>query len=170
MTKNKQAQEGLKVRGFYRIQITEQDGNVTGDSGWKENLVVNLGFNNYLVKTLGAIAGSAQISHMALGTGGAPGATDTALSGEVSTNGSGSVVRSAVTAATSTSSKTARFTATFSSANSFLTAAANISNVGMFNVSGPTTASGSLFAGNTYTSSSCATNQNVNATYDIIFS
>jgi hypothetical protein len=43
-------------------------------------------------------------------------------------------------------------------------------NVGLFNVSGPTTASGTLFAGNTYTSSSCATNQNVNATYDIIFS
>jgi hypothetical protein len=28
---------------------------------------------------------------------------------------------------------------------------------------------GTLFAGNTYTSSSCATNQNVNATYDITF-
>lgn len=170
MTQKNQAQDGLKIRGFYRIQITEDNGKVVGDSGWKENAVVNLGFNNYLVKTLGAIAGSAQISHMALGTGGAPGATDTALAGEVSTNGSGSVVRSAVTAATSSSSKTARFTATFSSANSFITAAANISNVGMFNVSGPTTASGSLFAGNTYTSSSCATNQNVNATYDIIFS
>lgn len=170
MTQKNQAQDGLKIRGFYRIQITEDNGKVVGDSGWKENAVVNLGFNNYLVKTLAAIAGSAQISHMALGTGGAPGATDTALAGEVSTNGSGSVVRSAVTAATSSSSKTARFTATFSSANSFITAAANISNVGMFNVSGPTTASGSLFAGNTYTSSSCATNQNVNATYDIIFS
>lgn len=163
------AQEGLKIRGFYRLQITEEDGTITGDSGWKENQVTNDGFNNYLVKTLGAIAGSAQISHMALGTGTAPAASATSLNGEVVTNGSSSVVRSAVTAATSSSSKTVRFTATFSSANSFLTASANISNVGMFNVSGPTTASGTLFAGNTYTSSSCATNQNVNATYDIIF-
>lgn len=163
------AQEGLKIRGFYRLQITELDGTITGDSGWKENQVTNDGFNNYLVKTLGAIAGSAQISHMALGTGSAPAASATSLNGEVVTNGSSSVVRSAVTAATSSSSKTVRFTATFSSANSFLTASANISNVGMFNVSGPTTASGTLFAGNTYTSSSCATNQNVNATYDIIF-
>lgn len=168
MAKAKIANDKLKVRGFYRLQLTE-DGKVVGDSGWKENAVVNLGFNNYLVKTLGALSGSAQISHMALGTGGAPSATDTALSGEVSTNGSGSVVRSAVTAATSSNSKTVRFTATFSSANSFITASANISNVGLFNVSGPTTASGSLFAGNTYTSSACATNQNVNATYDIIF-
>lgn len=169
MKKTNLAQEGIKIRGFYRIQIVEDNGKVVGDSGWKKNQVTNLGFNNYLVKTLGALSGSAQISHMALGTGGAPAASDTSLSGEVSTNGSGSVVRSAVTAATSSSSKTARFTATFSSANSFITAAANISNVGMFNVSGPTTASGSLFAGNTYTSSACATNQNVNATYDIIF-
>lgn len=172
MDKKNNVQDGMKVRGFYRIQITEDSPKgpkVVGDSGWKENAVVNLGFNNYLVKTLGAISGSAQVSHMALGTGGAPGATDTALTGEVSTNVSGSVVRSAVTAATSSSSKTVRFTATFSSANSFVTASANISNVGLFNVSGPTTASGSLFAGNTYTSSACATNQNVNATYDIIF-
>lgn len=167
--KNKNTKDAIKVRGFYRIQLENSNGTIAGDSGWKENAVVNLGFNNYLVKLLGAIAGSAQISHMALGTGGAPGATDTSLAGEVSTNGSGSVVRSAITAATSATSKTVRFTATFSSANSFLTASANISNVGLFNVSGPTTASGSLFAGNTYTSSACATNQNVNCTYDIIF-
>lgn len=168
-TSAKLAQDGVKLRGFYRIQIVDDNGAVLGDSGYKENQVTNDGFNNYLVKTLGALSGSAQISHMALGTGGAPAASATTLSGEVSTNGSGSVVRSAVTAATSSSSKTVRFTATFSSANSFITAAANISNVGLFNVSGPTTASGTLFAGNTYTSSSCATNQNVNATYDIIF-
>lgn len=170
MAKSKLGQDTIKkIRGFYRIQITGDNDQILGDSGWKENLVVNLGFNNYLVKTLGALSGSAQISHMALGTGGAPVAADTALSGEVSTNGSGSVVRSAVVAATSSTSKTVRFTATFSSANSFLTASANISNVGLFNVSGPTTASGTLFAGNTYASSACATNQNVNATYDIIF-
>lgn len=162
-------QDGLKIRGFYRVQI-EEDGKIVGDSGWHQNQVTNDGFNNYLVKTLGSISGSAYVSHAALGTGGAPAASATSLGGEVSTNGSGSVVRSAVTAATSSSSKTARFTATFSSANSFLTASANISNIGLFNVSGPTTASGTLFAGNTYTSSACATNQNVNATYDIIFS
>jgi hypothetical protein len=39
----------------------------------------------------------------------------------------------------------------------------------LFQTSGPTTASGTLVAGNTYTSSACATNQNVNVTYDLIF-
>ena len=160
--------EPAKIKGMFRLQISE-DGKVVGDTGWRQNQITNLGFNEYLVKSLGTSLTGQKVSHAALGTGGAPGAADTSLSGEVSTNGSGSVVRAAVTAATSSGSKTLRNTATFSSANSFITASANISNIGLFNVSGPTTASGSLFAGNTYTSSALATNQNVNVTYDIIF-
>ena len=157
-----------KLVGMFHVQI-EENGEIVGDSGWRKNLITNLGFNNYLVQQLGTSLTGSKISHAALGTGGAPVATDTTLSGEVSTNGSGSVVRAAVTAATSSGSKTLRNTATFSSANSFITAAANISNIGLFGVSGPTTASGTLFAGNTYTSSAVATNQNVNVTYDVIF-
>lgn len=162
MIEQKETFEGLKVRGMFRVQITEdEDGktHIVGDTGWQENQVVNLGFNQYLVSTLGAIAGSKQISHMALGSGGAPGAADTTLAGEVEK-------RAGVTAATSSTSKTLRMTATFASSDSFVTNTQNISNVGLFN----TSAGGTIFAGNTYTSSSCATNQNVNATYDIIFS
>lgn len=151
-------QDGMKVKGTYRLQITE-DGKVVGDSGWNENQIVNLGFNDYLVKSLGSISGSKYITHMALGSGTAPGATATSLNGEVE-------VRASVTAASSSSSKTLRLTATFSSSDSFVTNTQNLSNVGLFN----TSSGGTLFAGNTYASSSCATNQNVNATYDITFS
>ena len=150
--------DGVKVRGMFRVQIDE-NGEIKGDSGWHENQVVNLGFNQYLVMSLGSIAGSKYITHAALGTGGAPIAADTSLAGEV-------VVRAAITAATSSSSKTLRLTATFASSNSFVTDTRNISNVGLFN----TSSGGTLFAGNTYASSSCATNQNVNATYDLVFS
>ena len=152
--------EGMKVRGFFRINI-EEDGSVVGDSGWVENTVVNLGFNQYLVMSLGSIAGSKYISHMALGTGTAPGATATTLDGELAEN-----VRASVTAATSSSSKALQLTATFASANSFVTATRNISNVGLFN----TSSGGTIFAGNTFASSSVATNQNVNASYVISFS
>lgn len=165
----KAQQDKSTVRGFFRVHI-EEDGKIVGDSGWKENLITNQGFLQYIVNSLGTGLSGAKISHAALGTGGVPVATDTALSGEVSTNVSGSVVRAAVTAATSSTSKSLVNTATFSSANSFITASANISNIGLFNVSGPTTASGSLFAGNTYASSALATNQNVNVTYTINFS
>lgn len=153
----KEVKEAIGVRGFYRVQIKE-NGELKGDSGWLENQVTNLGFNQYLVSALGAIAGSKQISFAALGSGAAPAAGDTVLAGEVE-------VRSAVTAATSSASKTVRFTATFGSSDSFVTNTQNISNIGLFN----TSSGGTLFSGNTYASSSCATNQDVNCTYDIIF-
>lgn len=154
----KNTNDGIKVKGMFRVNITE-DGKVVGDSGWKKNQITNLGFNQYLVGSLGNISGKA-VTHAALGTGGAPAASDTSLAGEQS-------VRAALTNATSSSSKTLRNTATFSSANSFVTASKNISNIGLFNTS--TAAGGTLFAGNTYTSSTVATNQDVQVTYDIIF-
>lgn len=154
MTKVK---DGIKVMGRFRLQITE-DGKIMGDSGWKQNQITNLGFNTYLVMSLGSIAGSKYVTHMTLGSGGAPAAADTSIAGEI-------VKRTTVTAASSSGSKTLRLTATFSSADSFVTNTQNLSNIALAN----TSAGGTIFAGNTYTSSSCATNQNVNATYDVIF-
>ena len=151
-------QEKVSLRGFYRIQIVDGD-KIVGDSGYHQNQVTNLGFNQFLVSALGSISGSKYISHLALGTGGAPAASDTALAGEVGT-------RTAVTAATSSSSKTLRLTATFAAGWHTSASAHNISNIGAFN----SLSAGTLFAGNTYASSSCASNQAVNTTYDFIFS
>ncbi len=156
--------DGIKIKGMFRLQLTEDENGkevIKGDSGWLENQVVNLGFNQYVVSLLGAIGGSKQITYAAIGTGSAPGAANTDLQGE-------QTVRAAVTAATSSGSKTVRFTATFASSDSFVTASKNISNIGLFNTS--EAGVGTLFAGNTYASSACAVNQNVNVTYDIIFS
>ena len=158
------ANEGMKLRGCYRLQITDPDGSVMGDSGWHENQVVNLGVNDYLCQLLGDMAGSKQITHVALGTGTVPGAAATALDGELDQTSS----RAAVTAATSSSSFKARFTATFNSASSFTSATVTLQNIGLFHQSNVT--AGTLFAGNTYATSTCATNQNVNVTYDIDFS
>lgn len=151
-------EKGIGIRGFFRVQITEQDGKLAGDSGWHENQITNEGFRYYLAALLGKTTGSSQIGYMALGTGTVPGAADTTLNGEVTS-------RTAVTAATSSTSKAVRFTATFSSAGSFVGATVSLQNLGLF----ATNSAGTLFAGNTYATSSCATNQNVNATYDITF-
>ena len=158
-----QMTEGIKIRGMYRVQIAE-DGEIVGDSGWHQNQVTNDGFNDYLCRLLGNTTSSKQVTHMALGTGTAPGTGATTLDGELDQTSS----RAAVTVATSNTSKTVRFTATFSSASSFTSATVTLQNIGLFQQSNTTTAT--LFAGNTYATSSCATNQNVNATYDITFS
>lgn len=157
--------EKVTARGFFRLQLTEErDGQkiVVGDSGWKKNLITNLGYQNYIVGSLGAIAASSQVSYFALGTGGAPIATDTSLAGEL-TDAAGcrfTVTPSAV------SSKTLQLTGSL--ASNVITANRSISNVGIFAVS--TTSAGTLFAGNTYTSSQLQTNQQVNVTYQIRFS
>lgn len=158
LAKMPQNDEAVRLRGFYRVKITNPDGSPAGDSGWKENAITDAGKRYFLSYGLGAIAGSLQVSYAALGTGGVPNATDTTLPGEVQK-------RAAVTAASS-GSTSVQFVATFSSSASFVTATQNISNIGLVNSS----ATGTLFSGNTYNSSSCATNQDVNVTYRITFS
>jgi len=148
---------------MFRLRIMNEDGTIAGESLWHDNTIVNDGYNDYLCRLLGNTTSSKQITHMALGTGTAPGAAATSLEGELDSTSS----RAAVSVATSSSSKTVRFTATFSSASSFASATVTLKNIGLFHQSNVT--AGTIFAGNTYATSTCATNQNVNATYDIVF-
>jgi hypothetical protein len=159
-----EAKEGIKVRGMFRLQLTEDD-KIVGDSGWRENQITNDGFLKYLSYIFAQSSGSLQIGWAALGTGGAPASNATTLPNEI-THAAGS--RDAVTAATSSDSKACRYTGTFASANSHNTTTVNISNIGLFQQSNTNTAT--IFAGASYNSSSWATNQSVNYTYDISFS
>ena len=155
------SKDGTMIQGFSRVQI-EEDGKIVGDSGFiGPNQITNVGFLNYLCHLLGNSAGSRQVAFIALGTGGAPASDATGLAGEIMS----STQRKAPTYA-NVGSTTAQFTATFASGDSFLTGTSNLSNIGLFNSS----AENSMFAGNTYASSSCATNQSCNVTYQIRFS
>lgn len=167
MAKKKTAvvKERAGVRGFFRFQIIEdKDGVpvVVGDSGEQENQITNVGFQNGIVDCLGGISGSSQITHVALGTGTVPGASDTSLNGEI-TDVAGA--RCAVTP-TVISSKTLQFAFTLNS--NVYTAAKTIQNIGLFQTS--TTNAGSLYAGQTYATSQLQTNQSVQGTYQLRFS
>ena len=155
--------DGIKVRGSFRLQLTEDD-KIVGDSGWQENAITNEGFRTYLSAIFAASNNSLVIGWAALGTGGAPAAGDTTLAGEV-THAAGS--RDQVTATTSSDSKACRYTGTFAS-DTHNTTTVDIANIGLFQQSNTNTAT--IFAGATYNSSSWATNQAVNYTYDISFS
>lgn len=156
----------IKVRGFYRLHIVENgpDGKprIVGDSGWLENQITNLGFNQYLCQLLANMAGSRQVSHAAIGTGTAPGAAATALDGEI-TDAAG--MRCAVTPSTVAGSKGVLFA--FTLASNVITTVKTIQNVGLFYTS--TTSVGQIFAGNTYATSQLQTNQAVNGSYQINF-
>jgi hypothetical protein len=49
MNKSNSHSDGVKVRGFFRVQITEDGKGVIGDSGWKENQITNLGLRDFIV-------------------------------------------------------------------------------------------------------------------------
>ena len=170
MSKLKNHSDKMKVRGFFRLQITEDGKGVVGDTGWKENQVTNLGIRQYIVGWLVSGTGKS-VTHMALGTGGAPASDATTLSGENFHKSTNATTNSRVGVTTSiVASGTAQFTGQFASANSFVTASTNISNIGLFETYLTSLANaGTLFAGNTYASSTVATNQSINATYQIRF-
>ena len=161
----KEVQDGLRLRGFLRVQIEDRpSGKIVGDSGWIENVITNPGKQDYLSALLGNTTGSKQVGYIALGTGTEPAAAGTALQGEISNTG-GNKTRKDVTVSVSASSKV-RFTATFvSHSDSHFSAARTLKNIGLFAHS----TTDNIFAGNTYTTSSINTNQNCNATYDITF-
>jgi hypothetical protein len=161
--RSKEMKDTLKMRGFFRLQIEDPDGSIVGDSGWQRNTITNDGKLQYIVRALASSAGSKYLSYAALGEGTEPAAAGTSLESEV-LGTQGSQIRDAMTME-SNGSTALRCTGTFASGDSFITAAAgeSIANIGLFRSS----TGGTIFAGNTYASSSCATNQNVNYTYDI---
>jgi len=147
---------------FSRIRIGETDPEtgkvkIIGDSGWTgPNQVVNLGFQDYICAAVGGVAGSKQVTHMALGTGTAPGAADTDLAGETGDRktSDNSVV----------SSKTMQATAAWASGD-HPGGTPTLQNVGLFN----TSAGGPVCCGNTYATSDWQSNQGVSATYQMRF-
>ena len=153
--------DSVKLRGFFRLQIEDPDGSIVGDSGWRRNTVTNDGKLQYIVRALASSAGSKYLSYAALGEGTAPAAAATSLESEV-VGTQGSQIRDAMSMESS-GSTALRCTGTFASGDSFVTATEDIANIGLFRSS----TGGTIFAGNTFDSSSCATNQNVNYTYDI---
>jgi len=156
--KKKEVVTKLAVKGFFRINI-EEDGQIVGDSGWVENRTTNTGIEHYLVDLMLQQAGSLVVSHLALGSGGVPAEADTSLAGEHEK-------RKAVTTS-KIASKTAQFVATFGSSDNFVTDTATLNNIALCAYS--SAGSGSIMAGQTYSSSQVQTNQNVNVTYQIRF-
>ena len=161
MNEQQPVHDVAKLRGVFRVQILE-NGEVKGDSGWCENKITDTGDQHYLVENLYGGANSKRVTHLAIGTGTAPDATHTVLAGELSTGTAG---RPAVNASV-VASKTAQFTCQFGSATYSSRGSSHaISNLGLFHSS----SGGTIFAGNTYTSSQWNTSQDVNATYQVQF-
>lgn len=77
------ASEQLAIKGFYRLMLHDHKSGRKIYTRWRKNIITGDGFQNYIVGTSGAIAGSKVVSHMALGTQtAAPVSTQNTVSGE----------------------------------------------------------------------------------------
>lgn len=149
---------------MYRVTIVNKDGTLAGDSGWHNNTLTNLGIQNYLAGAAFGNASSKQIAYMAIGTGGSPATDAVTLPGEVMSSTKRVTISKTYSSRTASNGSGTQYCyATFDAG--FITGAgSNISNVGLY---ASTDTNDTLFAGNTYASSACASNQAVNVTYQI---
>lgn len=160
MIEEKEIGDLIRAKGFFRLKTVNPDGSVDGDTGWRQNQIVNNGYNFFLQFLLAGSAGSLRPSHAAIGTGTVPGSAATTLPGELTE----AAARCSLTTGTS-GSKTVVYT--FTLASGIISAQSTIQNVGLF--SGSTAGGGTMMAGNTYATSALATNQAINGTYNIVF-
>jgi hypothetical protein len=151
------SQSNTKVRGFVRGALHDTDTGETRMGEWHENVITQLGFQNYLCYNLIASAGSLTPSHIAIGSATAAHAsTDTVATGQYSPRG-------AVTASV-VASKTARFVASWA-ANTDATG--QIANCALHAHSATNT--GSAMCLSTYTASTKSCTQTFSISYDISF-
>lgn len=163
MAKSK-SKEVSNVKGFFRLNVVDPDGKVRGDSGWKQNQITNSGYQQFLMYLLAGSAGSIRPSHAAFGTAGTPASADATLVNQLTETGG----KPALTTGTG-GSKSVNYT--FTLASGVVAAASTIMNVGLYYYTNASqvNSNGTLMAGNTYASSSLATNQAINGTYQISF-
>jgi hypothetical protein len=154
------AKDGFGLRGFLRIRIGEEDKNgkqkVVGDSGWVENMIVNLGWQDYILASIGSVTGSKYVKRMILATAtDAPASNATALVGETT--------RSTNINPTTVGSFTLRFTTQWASGD-HPTGTPDIGSAALIN---DTASAGTILCGNTFDSSTWNSNQAVSATYEL---
>lgn len=158
---------GLALEGFYRVNITDPDGTIKGDSGWKHNLITNAGLTTYISYLFGSSAGSARCAYMHLGSlQSALASSASTLPGEYGKSLAASIGATQITTrGASTAGDTVRFLATFVSNSIISTTAQTIACIGLYQ----TTGASSIFCGGSFASSTLGNSQAINATYDVVF-
>lgn len=147
--------EALKVRGFVRLQLVNRDGSIAVDKTIRNAITAN-GFQHYIAGTLGAIAGSKQISHMQV-------ATQTAAPTSSQTSASGEFEARKGTTNTFTGNGTMQATAQYATNEA---TQSTLGAVALYN----TSSGGTAACVATFATSNKTTDQTLNITYQIRFS
>ena len=167
MESNKIKRAGLAIDGFYRVNITDPDGTVKGDSGWKHNLITSAGLTTYISYLFGSSAGSARCFYMQLGSSqSALASSASILPGEWGKSLMASIGATQITTrGASTAGDTVRMLATFVSNSIISTTNQTIACIGLYQ----TTGASSIFCGGSFSASTLGQSQSINCTYDVVF-
>jgi hypothetical protein len=148
--------ETLKIKGFYKVELRNAKTGELEGLAEGENVVTEVGFDNFLVNSLSADLSGLTISHGAIGSAtAAPNSTNTSLAGEFET-------REDLTGSLET-------VGTLLCAWSYATDEGNaseVARVGLFN----SVSTGSMFSEATFSSSQKTTDQTLSISYRISFS
>ena len=156
--------ESSGLHGFYRVNIVEQDGSVSGDSGWHHNLITTDGLSGYITQLFLSAAGSSYVNSLHLGSLQSGLASDaSSLPGEFAKSMMRSVATQSTVRAASNAGDTARYLATF--ASNVLSNPSTIACAGLYATSG----ANSIFCGGSFASSTVGSTQAVNCSYDVVF-
>ena len=155
--------EGIKIKGCFRIRIGEDgpDGipKIVGDSGWMDNMIVNLGVQDYILDWLceGTDGSGKRVDTIMIGTGGSVASDATQIAG--------STAHSQIAAGTSiVASRTFQITNDWTSGE-HPGGTPNVSNAALLDGTGAQT----IFCGNTFASSTWNSNQGLSITYQVQF-
>lgn len=165
----KRNHQKISIKGEAKLACVNPDGTLAWKTPWMHNVITNVGFDALLCKGIANTTGSLHLLYMGLGTSTDAVATNaTALAGEIS-NTANAVTRQTHVVSVS-ASKTLQLLATFASgSNSFFSATGTglaLANIGLYANSATTD---SMFCGLTYATKAVASNQQVNATYQLSF-
>jgi hypothetical protein len=155
---------GLRVQGFARVKILE-NGKVVGDSKKVgPNRVTTKGLQEYIALAIMTSGSPKYIAYAQLGTGTAPASNSTRLHGSIG-DAAASYDAIAKSTATASDGATLRWYGTFGSADSFITDTDGytIQNIGLMDTNNTNAV---LAAGQTYATSDCQSNQDVQYTYE----
>ncbi len=164
----KQKEPRVFVKGAGRLMCVNPDGSVAWRTPWIKNVIVNEGFDDYIIRGIFSTDSSKHIDFMALASGSdlVPNVTHTTMPQEI-TNSDGSLTRKAITSISISQSKTVEAYVTFASgSDQHFSASMSLQGLGLYDNS---TNTGTLFSWLTFATQQVSTNQQVNATYQLSF-
>lgn len=151
--------EGISIKGLFKLDIHDKNGNLKDTTGWMSNVITKVGFAQLAL--LAGDASAVPFTYLAVGTSStAVSANDTTLNAEITDTGLERAAATVSRVTTTNTNDTLQLTKTWTA-----TGSKTVEEVGVFNAS----SSGTLLGHALTTSKALANGETLTATYKVKF-